>query len=111
MGGQAMGSGMSVVVDNEFCGKWRPVVIVKNSAAKELDKPGPPGVFVIVTGYVEAEPGATVFHISLEGCALLVCVGEVVEPEHNLVVAETGVQFSQLVVVSKVKPPRAARAE
>ena len=86
-----MGSGMSVVVDNEFCGQWGPVVVVKNSVAKELDKPRPVGIFVIVTGYVESEPGAAIFHIGLKGCTLLVCVGKVVEPEYDLVVAETGV--------------------
>src|SRR5260221_4646937 len=91
MGRQAAGGRMMVVVDDEFCSQRRPAVVVKNGAAEEVDEPGPVCGLVVIAGYVEAEPGAASFHIGSEGRSLFFSVGEVVEPEDDLVIVERGI--------------------
>ena len=84
------GDGVVGVVNGKDGGERRPVVAVEDTAAEEVEEPGPVGVTVVVGGDVKAEPAATVGHVVLECGALFWRVGEVVEPEDELVVGEIG---------------------
>ena len=84
------GDGVVRVVNGKGAGERRPVVAVEDAAAEEVEEPGPVGAAVVVGGDVKAEPAAAVGHVVLECGALLWCVGEVVEPEDELVVVEIG---------------------
>ncbi len=84
------GDGMVGIVNGKSAGERRPVIAVEDAAAEEVEEPGPVGVAVVVGGDVKAEPAAAVGHVVLECSALLWGVGEVVEPEDELVVGEIG---------------------
>ncbi len=82
------GDGVVEVVDGEDGGERWPVVAVEDAAAEKVEEPGPVGVAVVVSGDVKAEPATAMGHVLLECSALLWSVGEVVEPEDELVVGE-----------------------
>lgn len=84
------GGGTRVVIDGEGGGKRWPVVAVEDSSAEEVDEPWPVGAVVVVCGDMEAEPSAAVGHVLLEGGALRWCLGEVIEPEDELILGESG---------------------
>jgi len=72
---------MGGIVDDELCGKRRPVVGVKNATAEKRHKPRPVSVRVIVGADVKAEPAASVFHVLLEIVALHLRFGKIIEPD------------------------------
>lgn len=87
-GGDVGDDGVVGIVNGKGCGERWPVVAVEDTAAEEVEEPRPVGVAVVVGSDVKAEPAAAVGHVVLECGALLWCVGEVVEPEDELVVGE-----------------------
>jgi len=66
------------VVDEEARREGRPAIVIKYGVAEEVDEPGPLRILVVITGDMEAEPGAAILHVLLEGGALCFCVGKVV---------------------------------
>ena len=79
-----MGNRTLDVVDDEPGGQRRPVIYAERTAADKLFEPFPARIPVVVRGYVEAEPRAVVFHVSLE--SLLLRPGRTaIEPDDELV--------------------------
>ena len=88
MFGDTSRDGMAHVVDCQDGGERGPVVTVKDTSAEKLDKPWPVGVSIVVCSDVKADPASAVRHILFESDTLLLFVGEVIEPEDELISGE-----------------------
>ena len=80
-------TGLSVSSTISLAGSGGQLLTPNDAAADELLEPRPARIPVVVGGDVEAEPGAAVLHVSLEG--LLLRAGRTaVEPDDQLVLLQ-----------------------
>src|ERR1051325_5817246 len=83
----AMSDGTFRVIHDQFGPQWRPIVNTERRAADELLEPLPSRAPVVVSRYVEAHPGAAIFHVSLKRL-LLGDRRTSIEPDHQLVLLQ-----------------------
>jgi hypothetical protein len=76
---------MTSVIDDELRWQWRPAVDMKYCPSQKIDKLGPVGIFVVISGEMKTEPRAAIFHIALKAAPLFFIGGRVIKPNHHLV--------------------------
>ena len=59
-----------------------PVIAIENPATQKIYKPRPICVLVVIGGYMEAYPAASVFHVFFKSIAFGFCIGIAIEHNH-----------------------------
>ena len=83
--GQAEGHGVECIIDQQPGGHGGPAIVFEDGSAEEADEPGPVRIGIIVSGYMETQPGSAIFDVLFKSRSLCAIMWKIVEPENELV--------------------------